>query len=424
MISRRQFLSRAAGLGAGAIGFPCIVPASALGAGGQVAPSNRIAMGFIGVGGKGRGGMKTFMGRRGVQPVAVCDVYSRARDAARQMAGLPEQAAHNDFQELLARGDIDAVLIATPDHWHVLIAAAAAKAGKHIYCEKPLSNTIAEGRALVETVQRYGVVFQHGSQLRSTRGARLACELVRNGRIGRLHTVRIGSPPGKATGLHPEEPVPKGLDYDRWLGPAPYAPYTRWRCPGTGWYFISDYSKAGWIGGYAVHDIDLAHWGMGTELTGPAEIEGRAVFPRDGLYDTAMQFHVELKYANGVRVILTDTSRHRHGVRFEGTEGWVFTRGGIDAHPKSLLRETIGPNEIRLYESRQHEQSFLDCIRSGRETITPVEVAHRSTTAVLLAGIAAKLQRRLRWDPARERFIDDSEANRLLSYAMRAPWHV
>ncbi|MBM4047664.1 MAG: Gfo/Idh/MocA family oxidoreductase [Planctomycetes bacterium] len=423
-ISRRQFLKGATAVGAGVLGFPHVVPASALGADGQVAPSNRVAMGFIGLGGRGTGGMRTFMGRKEAQAVAVCDVVTERREKARNTAGLPPEAAYNDFRELLARDDIDAVQIATPDHWHALMSIAAAKAGKHIYCEKPLSNTIAEGRAIVDAVQRYGVVFQHGTQLRSLRATRFACELVRNGRIGRLHTITIGSPKGQATAVHPPEPVPEGMDWDLWLGPAPYAPYSRYRAPGTGWYFISDYSKAGWIAGFAVHDVDLAHWGMDTELTGPVEIEGRAVFPSDGLYDTALTFDIEFRYANGLKIVLTDTGKNPHGVRFEGTDGWVFTRHDIDAQPKSLLKEVIGTNEVRLYESSLHEQNFLDCIKTRAKTICPVEVAHRSTSAPLLGGIAVKLGRKLRWDPVAERFLGDPEADRLLSYAMRPPWHL
>jgi predicted dehydrogenase len=423
-VTRRRFL----GAAASAAIFPSLIPSSALGLDGNVAPSNRIGMGFIGVGGKGTDGMRNFLGCNDAQAVAVCDVDSARRENARKMAGLPPQNAYNDFRELIARDDIDAVLVATPDHWHVLASIAATRAGKHVYCEKPLSNTIAEGRALVETVDRYGTVFQHGTQLRSLRNVRFACELVRNGRIGALRQIVIGSPPGLATGLHPAEPIPPGLDYDLWLGPAPYAPYTPWRvgreCGLPGWYFISDYSQSGWIAAFAVHDIDIAHWGMDTELTGPVEVEGEGVFPIEGLFDTVMTYRLEYKYANGIRLIVTSTDRNPHGVRFVGEQGWIFTRSEIDAEPKSLLRETIAANEIRLPESRLHEQNFLDCIRTRSATLTPAEVAHRSTTVGLLGGIALKLRRKLRWDPRRERFIDDPEADRLLDYTMRPPWRL
>jgi predicted dehydrogenase len=423
-LSRRQFLGRAAGVAL----FPAIIPASALGRDGHVAPSNRIAMGFIGVGGKGTNGMQNFLALPETQAVAVCDVQAAVRENARAIANLPAENAYADLRELVQRDDIDAVLVGTPDHWHVPASLAAIRAGKHVYCEKPLSNTIREGRALVAAVQKAGVVFQHGTQLRSLRKVRLACELVRNGRIGALKEIVIGSPPGLATGPHPEEPVPPGLDYNLWLGPAPVAPYTPWRvgrdCGFPGWYFISDYSKSGWVAGYAVHDIDIAHWGMDTEQTGPLEVEGEGVFPSEGLFDTVMTYRLEYKYANGVRLVVTSTDQNPHGVRFVGEQGWIFTRTDIEAGPESILRERIQPDEIRLYESDNHEQNFLDCITSGKPTLTPAEVAHRSTTVGLLGGIALKLRRKLRWNPETERFVDDPEADALLSCPMRAPWEV
>ena len=422
-LSRRQFLKLAA---AGAAA-PTVLPASALGLSGTVAPSNRVAMGFIGLGGRGTGGFHTFRGRPETQVVAVCDVDRNARENARAIAGLPESASLNDFRELLAREDIDAVQIATPDHWHVLIAIAAAQAGKDVYCEKPLSNTIAEGRALVRAMERYGTVFQHGTQLRSLQKVRFACELVRNGRIGELQRIVIGSPPGKETGHHPPEPIPEGFDYDLWLGPAPVQPYTPWRikipemvC----WYFVSDYSRSGWVAGFSVHDVDIAHWGMDTERTGPVSVEGEGVFPKDGLFNTVTTYRLEYRYANGVTLLLTSTDQNPHGVRFMGTDGWVFTRSDTDAEPKSLLRERIGPNECHLYESALHEQNFLDCVRSRNQTLCPAEVAHRSSSVGLIGGIALKLGRRLEWDPDREVFLNDPEANRLLSDSMRAPWRV
>ena len=214
-----------------------------------------------------------------------------------------------------------------------------------------------------------------------------------------------------------------------WLGPAPYAPYTPWRvgreCQGLAcWYFISDYSLSGWIAGYGVHDIDIAHWGMGTEHTGPVTIEGEGQFPEKGLFDTVMDYRIEFNYANGVTILMTDTNHNRHGVQFVGSEGSIFTRGGIEADPPALLSENSGPNEVRLYESNLHEQNFLDCVRTRGATITPAEVAHRSTSVGLLGGIAVKLGRKLRWDPEMEQFPGDDEANRMLAYTMRSPWRL
>jgi predicted dehydrogenase len=417
-------MGRAAALVAG----PAILPSSALGLAGTEAPANRVTLGVIGCGGKGTNGMRTFMGCKDCQVLAVCDVQAGARENARNIAGRDAVAAYNDFRELLARGDIDAVLVATPDHWHVPASIAAVEAGKDVYCEKPLSNTVAEGRALVEVVKHHGAVFQHGTQLRSRRDVRFACELVRNGRIGELKRIVIGSPPGHATVPHAPEPVPNGLDYDLWLGPAPYAPYTPWRVKVPGelpcWYFVSDYSQSGWIAGYGVHDIDIAHWGMGMEYSGPVEVDGWGEFPKEGTFDTVMRYRLEFKYPNGVTLLMTSTDQNPHGVRFEGTKGWVFTRSTVDAEPKSLLNEVIGPNETRLYDSKLHEQNFLDCVKSRGETITPAEVAHRSTTPCLLGGIALKLGRKICWNPETERFLNDTDADRLLSCAMRPPWRV
>jgi len=428
-VTRRGFIKRTAVVLSGTVGFPAVIPASALGLEGKAAPSNRVAMGFIGVGGKGTHGMRNFIGCSDCQPVAVCDVDGSAREEARNVAGLPEQNAYTDFRELLARDDIDAVQVATPDHWHVLASIAAVRAGKDVYCEKPLSNTIAEGKALLDVVGQYGAVFQHGTQLRSLRNVRFACELVRNGRIGRLHTIRIGSPAGMAMPCKPEMPVPAGFDYDLWLGPAPWAPYTPWRIkmPGElpGWYFISDYSTSGWVAGFGVHDMDIAFWGMGHEWDGPIEVEGRGVYPEDGLYDTVLTYHLEYRFANGVRLFLTTLDETpRHGVRFEGTDGWVYTRSEIDGEPRSLLREVIGPDEVHLYESTLHEKNFLDCVKSRAKTIAPIDVAYRACTTCLIGGIALQLRRKVVWDPRREEFVDDPEANRLMSRTMRPPWRV
>jgi len=427
-LTRRDFLKRS-GFATGAAALPNIVPASVLGRGAIPAPSNRVAMAFIGVGGKGTGGMRNFMNCDACQVVAVCDVDARAREQARNTAGLPPDAAYNDFRELVARDDIDAVQVATPDHWHVPVSLAAVESGKDVYCEKPLSNTIAEGKALLEAVHRTGAVFQHGTQLRSLRATRFACELVRNGRIGDLHTIRIGSPAGMAISAQPEAPVPDWLDYDLWLGPAPWAPYTphRIKVPGQlpGWYFISDYSTSGWVAGFGVHDVDLAFWGMGHAWDGPFEIEGRGVFPEDGLFDTVLTYHLEYRFANGVKLIMTTLDETpRHGVQFIGSEGWVFTRADIDAEPKSLLKETIGADEVHLYESMLHERNFLECVQSRADTITPIEAAYRACTTCLAGGIALALGRALRWDPSRDAFVNDAEANRLMARAMRPPWRV
>jgi predicted dehydrogenase len=407
-----------------AIAAPVVVPGSALGLSEQPAASERITMGCIGCGGRMRGVMAAFSGLKEVQAVATCDVRRTNSEAFGKKLGVDARSCYTDFRELVARDDIDTVSIATPDHWHVLQTIAAMRAGKDVYCEKPLSNTIEEGRALVETAGRYGAVFQHGTQLHSMGGVRRACELVRNGRIGKLKEVRIGSPPGKACGPMPGEPVPKEIDYDLWLGPAPEVPYVGQVVNRKGWYFVADYSKSGWIAGYGVHDLDIAQWGINQDRTGPVRIVGHGDYPRGGLFDTVLTYEIEFEYANGAKIIMTDKSKNRHGVKFIGEKGWIFTRGGIEAEPKSLLNETIGPDEIHLYNSPGHASNFIDCVKSRKETITPPEIAHRATSTALLGGIACQLDRPLQWDPKAERFVDDAEADRLLTYAMRSPWRL
>ena len=418
---------------------PYIVPATALGAGGAVAPSNRITLGCIGVGRMGVGDMRELLGFKEVQVVAVCDVDANRTEAARKTVddryaddtasgAYKGCAKYGDYRELIARDDIDAVSIVTPDHWHVIPAIAAAKAGKDIFLQKPLSLTIEEGRVLSDTVRRYGRVFQTGSQQRSDQRWRFACELARNERIGKVHTVRVGFGVDPSCGVEPPMPVPEGLDYDFWLGPAPYKPYTEKRVhpqkgySRPGWLRIWDYS-GGMMTGWGAHHLDQAQWGLGTEYTGPVEIEGHGEYPRDGLWDVHGPFHIEYTYANGVKLICDN--RCRSGVEFEGTDGSVWvTRGAIDAKPKSLLTTVIGPGEIHLYKSKNHKGNFIECIKSRSKTVAPVEVAHRSCTMCILGNIAMELGRKLEWDPGRERFVNDPEADRLLSRPMRAPWHL
>ena len=432
--SRRDFLKKASAAAVGAIGLPLFIPARALGRPGNVPPSDRIVIGCIGVGSQGTGNMLTFVGKPEAQIVAVCDLDSRRRSDARasveSRTGRKGVAEYNDFRELLARSDLDAVSIAVPDHWHALAATAAARAGLDIYGEKPLGYTIAEGRAIVDAVERYNVIWQTGSWQRSVRNFRYACELVRNGRIGKVLTIRVGLPYGYSVadmGGFRVSPVPAGFDYEMWLGPAPRVPYVPNRCH---WNFrwVSDYS-GGQLTDWAGHHCDIAQWGMGTELTSPAEIEGVAHFPRakDGLFDTATNFRFVCSYKEGFTMIVADRNQQPKGmgVQFEGTDGWIWVdREGFDASPKSLLTSVIGPDEIHLYRSDDHHQNFLDCVRSRRETIAPAAVAHRSIMIGHLGLIAMKLGRKVQWDPAAERFVNDTEADRMLSRPMRSPWHL
>jgi predicted dehydrogenase len=423
-------------MGAG-VAFPAIVPASVFGA---AAPSERITVGCIGVGRMGNGDLGEALGFQHVQVVAVCDLDSRRAQLAQKRVESTYAkrsgggdykgcAVYGDFRELVARSDIDAVQIATPDHWHTLLALAAARAGKDIFLQKPLTLTIQEGRILSDTVRRHNRIFQVGSQQRSDKEFRTACELVRNGRVGKLHTIKVGFGTDPGCGPKPTMPVPENLDYEMWLGPAPRAPYTEERVhpqnslsARPGWLRISDYG-AGMITGWGSHHLDIVQWGMGTEDTGPVEIQGEAEFPKDGLWDVHGPFRIEYTYANGVKVICADEKKVPSGVTFEGDQGRVWvTRGRMDAEPKSLLQETIGAGETKLYVSNHHKANFYECVQSRQPTIAPVEVAHRSCTICLLGDIAMRLGRKLRWDPAKEQFVNDEAANKMLSKPMRAPW--
>ncbi len=426
-ITRRRFLKRATAAAAGVAGFPYLIPASALGKAGSVAPSNRIVIGVIGTGGQGMSDMRGFLNKEEAQVVAVCDVdtdhRNQARDAVNEKYGNRDCAAYNDFREVIGRSDIDAILLALPDQWHAISAIMAVRAGKDIHAQKPLAYNIAEGRAIVDAVKRYGLVWQTGSQQRSDWRFRFACELVRNGRIGKVDTVKVGLPNRNHIWGDDTQPapVPAGFDYDMWLGPAPWAPYHPGRCH---WNFrwISDYS-GGQITDWAGHHCDIAQWGLGTELTSPVEIEGTGVFPGAGLHDTVEDYRFACKYDEGFTMIVAGA--FPQGVRFEGSDGWIFVnRSKIDAHPKSLLTSVIGPDEIHLYKSDDHKQNFLDCVRTRSRTVAPVEVAHRSIMIGHLGVIALKLGRKVEWDPRKERFINDPEADRLLSRPMRSPWHL
>lgn len=403
---------------------PTIIPSSVLGA---AAPSNRITIGCIGLGGQGDWNMQGFISNPQAEVVAVCDVDANHLERAQRTAGLDSKSAYKDYRELLAREDIDAVVVSTPDHWHVPISIAAAKAGKDIYCEKPLTLTIAEGRALCNTVERYGRVFQTGSQQRSDSRFRFACELVRNARIGKLQTIHVQIP--KNSRNNPldwqAEPVPSHLNYNMWLGPAPWAPYTKMRCHYS-FRFVLDYS-GGQITNWGGHYLDIAQWANGKDRTGPVEILGLGEFPKTGLFTTATKVYVEYTYNDGVKLIcITKPEDIGDGnIKFEGSKGWVYVdRSGIDAYPKSILTSNIAPHEIHLYHSTDHKQNFLNCVKFRKSCAADVEIGHRSASLCHLGNIAMLLGRKLKWDPDKERFIDDAAANRMLARSMRAPWRL
>jgi predicted dehydrogenase len=436
-VNRRAFLKTATAGAAAAFAAGCarsrIIPPSALGLGDRVVPSERIVMGAIGVGSQGTGNMRGFLDKREVQMVAVCDVDKRHRDRAKAFVderyGNEDCEAYLDFRELIGRGDLDAVSLGLPDHWHAIVSIAAATAGLDIYGEKPLARSIREGRAICDAVRRYGCVWQTGSWQRSVADFRRACELVRNGRIGKVHKVEVGLPTGERGRLQPERPVPDGLDWDFWLGPAPWIPYRPFgrdpdgRCHWD-WRWIMDYS-GGQLTDWAGHHIDIAHWGLGSDYTGPVAIEGKGEYPGDGLYNAPTQYMFTCTYANGISMIVANDRRIPMGAKWYGDRGWIHVwRGGFEAEPASVLRERIGAGEIKLYRSRDHQLNFLDCVKTRTTTITPVEVAHRSISVGLLGEIAMLTGRKIKWDPDKEEVIGDPGASQLLGRSYREPWCV
>ncbi len=424
-MNRRSWLKAIAG----AIAAPAVVPARVLGAG---APSERINVGMIGMGRQALyANLRPFLGSPDARVVAVCDVDAgrlrTALEAVEKHYAAKVCTAHRDFREVIGRADVDAVMISTPDHWHVPQAVAAVRAGKHVSCEKPTTLSIAEGRLLCDEVARHRRIFRTDSEFRSIAVFRRACELVLNGRIGKLQTIRTGVPGGDPACPHqPTAPVPPGLDYAMWLGPAPDAPYTERRVhPPSGygrpgWMCIRDYCD-GKISNWGTHLNDIAQWGHGTDRSGPVEIEGRGDYPADGLWNVLLRFEVRYKFADGVDMVYKSDGAY---VRFEGSDGWVradYGGKGLEAEPKSLLTEAIGPSEIHL-PTRSDKEDFLWAIKHHRETMEPAEVGHRTNSLCQLGLISIDLGRRLRWDPLRECFPDDPEANRLLSRPLRQPW--
>ncbi len=444
-INRRRFI-RQMGLAATAgICMPTIVPASALGRNGFVPPSDRINLAFIGAGNQAENDVKGFLRDDRVQVTTICDVNKRstgywngkmggrayisnlveehyAKEREKTFVGVRQV---EDFREVLQMADIDAVEIVTPDHWHAIPVMMAAQSRKDIYCQKPLSLTIQEGRDMVESVKKKEVIFQTGSQQRSNHHFRHVCELVRNGRLGKLEKVVCGLPGGtpdfgKTGHLTQEIPIPKDFNYDLWLGPAPEVPY----CPArthVNFRWILDYS-GGMVTDWGGHHPDIAQWGMDTEETGPVKIlNPKVTWAAHPVWNTATAFYFECLYGNGVTLVITDDAPH--GVTFFGSEGKIWAnRSDSDSDPKTLIQSNIGEQEIHLYKSDNHYHNFIDCVVSRKQPIAPVEVAHRSITLAHLGNIAMQLGRNLEWDPAVERFLHDEQANGMLSRQMRAPW--
>jgi predicted dehydrogenase len=421
-VSRRRFLHL---LAAGAA--PAVL-AAARGAEAPRAPSDRIHLGIIGMGTRARQLLGSFLGAPDAQVVAVCDVVRQRREHARQLvedhygrqkdkSGSQGCKAYTDFRDLLGRKDIDAVVICTPDHWHEVPCVLAARAGKHVYCEKPLTLAIAQGRRIVDAVRKARVVFQTGSQQRSEFGGkfRLACELVRSGRLGKLHTIRVGvgGPPVPCD--LPVQPIPEGTDWDLWLGPAPERGYNEVLCPRgvhshfPAWRNYREYAGGG-LADMGAHHFDIAQWALGTDHGGPVKIE-----PPGGKATTGLKF----TYANGVAMFHGSPS----GCTFAGTDGTLYVdRDRMESRPEAILKEPLGAKDMHLYPATDQVRNWLECVRSGKETICPAEVGQRSAAICHLANIGYQLRRPLRWDPVKEQFVEDAEANRLVDRVPRPAW--
>ena len=419
-ISRRQFLAGATAT----LATPYILTSAALGQSGSgKAPANsRIVMGQIGIGNQGGGLLGAFAGNPKVQMIAVSDVKPEILEPAHKRIGSPQGGAHRDFRELLARPDIDAVVIATPDHWHAIMTIEAAKNGKDIYCEKPLSLTIHEARAMVNAVRRYGRVFQTGSMQRSMGEFQQAVNLVRNGRIGKIKQINIGLPNNGQTALEygltrpPESEPPSGFDYEMWLGPAPWRPYNPERVSGNyggGWRYYRDYS-GGMMTDWGAHHFDIAQWGLDMDNSGPVEV-----------YPPGWEGYPTLtyQYAGGVPMMLGNAN----GVKFTGEEGVVEVNRGWDnlrTTPESLRREKFTPQELNVDRRRWHYDDWIECIFTRQKPICDVEIGCRSATVCHLGNIARWTGRALKWDPVKEEIIGDEAAHRWLSRPYRAPWRL
>lgn len=441
-INRRSFLKKGLTATAGAALLPHIIPASAIGRNGFVPPSDRIVMGGIGLGGMGRGNMHSFLGIKEVQFVSVCDVDTAHGEAAKKVIndryGNTNARSYVDYREFLDKEKLDAVSIATPDHWHGILSVASINNGLDVYGEKPLARTIAEGRSIVNAAHKNNIVWQTGSWQRSVGHFRRAVHLVRNGVLGKISHVEVGLPDGpRSIGTPPVQTPPATVDYNLWLGPAPRVPYRgvlhfHWR-------WMMDYS-GGQLTDWAGHHVDIAHWGLGFDETGPLEVEGKGTYPVDGIYNVPVEYVINCKYENGIEMLVANQSyfvARRKGNEWSknqnigmgavwyGENGWIHVnRNGLWASNPEWLEIPESELTEEVYISSNHQQNFIDCVKSRKATITPVATAHNSISVALIGEIAMLTGEKLKWDYQQERFTNSEYANRLLSRPFRAPWEM
>ena len=427
--SRRDFVKRSAAVVAGVIVMPQIIPSTALGMGGKLPPSDRIVFGIIGTGSQGMSDCRDFLRLENqVQFVALCDVdaYRLAKaketiDTANKDKGC---RTYGDYRELLDKEKLDAMLIAIPDHWHGIIYSSVANKKMNVYGEKPICRTINDGKTIVSAVKNNNIIWQTGSWQRSQANFHRGAELAINGRAGKLKYIEVGLPDGgRGIGTPPVMDVPPELNWEMWLGPAMKVPYrgvSHWD-----WRWILDYS-GGQLTDWSGHHIDIANWGAGLEYTGPVEITGKGVYPAEGIYNAPVEYDFLCKYANGIEMRVANASRLPLGMgtTWHGELGWIHVDRGnkLTASDPKILEEVIGDNETRLYKSDNHYQNFIDCVRSGKPTIAPVEVAYRAISVGLLGEIAMTTGQTIKWDPDKEEIIGNPRASRMLSRPYRQPW--
>ena len=427
--TRREFVKRSAALVAGTIVLPQIIPSSAFGMGKRVAPSDRIVIGSIGTGSQGMSNMRDFLKLKdAVRFVAVCDVDSIRLAKAKETIDLANKnkdcRMYGDYREFLEKEKLDAVSIALPDHWHGIIYSAAANRKLNIYGEKPICRTIKDGQTIVNAVKKNNIIWQTGSWQRSLPNFHRGAELAINGRAGKIKYIEVGLPDGnRGIGTPPVKPVPSELNWEMWLGPAlkvPYRGVSHWD-----WRWILDYS-GGQLTDWAGHHIDIANWGAGLEHTGPVEISGAGVYPVEGIFNVPVEYDFLCKYANGIEMRVANASRLPLGMgtTWHGDLGWIHVDRGdvISASDPKFLNEVIGENEIHLYKSENHWQNFIDCVKSSKPAIAPVEVAFRAISVALLGEIAMTTGQTIKWDPEKEEIIGNPRAARLLSRPYRQPW--
>ena len=411
-LTRRSLLKGAAGMAAA----PLFVPAAAFGAGGRAPANDRVVLGHIGVGGRGSALLGGFVRCKDTECAAFVDCHPSRRD---KWAEKQKGKAYADLREMLERKDIDAVVIATPDHWHVPAGLLAVRAGKDVYIEKPLGISIHHDQVMRKEVRERKRIFQYGTQQRSSKHCRFGCELVRNGKIGKVHTINVWAPNGREGGSKEEIPVPEGFDYDMWLGPAPMAPYTKDRCSAQGAYFIYDYA-IGFIAGWGAHPLDILVWGYDIHKAGKVNVSGKGIFQPDHLYNTVHSWNVDYEFANGLKINLT------HGdnlTTFIGTGGTVrVSRGKLETEPKELMQADLGAAAAKLVDSGNHAQNFIDCVKSRKDPVSHIDDAAVSDFVSHLGDIAIRTGRRIVWDWEKEEIEGDAEASKMMRRPLRAPW--